>query len=95
MSGHETKELYELITQLRLDIATMSGKLDRLNDMDKEVKALNLQVAEAIQSTRSAHKRLDQMDEKQTWTWRTTIGAAVVGVINIFVGVTVYFLTRG
>ncbi|TDF92155.1 hemolysin XhlA family protein [Paenibacillus piri] len=38
---------------------------------------------EALQSTKAAHKRLDQLEENQTWLWRTTIAALIVGAIGL------------
>lgn len=83
MPDQETKELRDLLTQVRLDIATMSGKLDRINDMDKELKDVEQKSTEALQSTKAAHKRLDKMDDAQTWLWRTVVGAMIVGVLNL------------
>lgn len=83
MPDQETKELRDLLTQVRLDIATMSGKLDKINDMDKELKDVDQRSTEALQSTKAAHKRLDKMEDGQTWLWRTVVGAAAVGVVNL------------
>lgn len=38
---------------------------------------------EALQSTKAAHKRLDQLEENQTWLWRTTVAALIIGAIGL------------
>ncbi|MCR8636195.1 MULTISPECIES: hemolysin XhlA family protein [Paenibacillus] len=38
---------------------------------------------EAMLSTKAAHKRLDQLEENQTWLWRTTVAALIIGAIGL------------
>lgn len=99
----DNRELLELITQLRLDIARMESKLDKINDMDRNIKDLGLEVQEALQSTRSAHKRLDKLEhvieqnenkreDSQKWLWRTTVGSAIGAFFSVVVAVTIYLV---
>jgi hypothetical protein len=39
--------------------------------------------AEALQSTRSAHKRLDTVEGNITWLWRTVVGALIIAGIGL------------
>ncbi|MGF7049174.1 chaperonin cofactor prefoldin [Paenibacillus sp. DS2015] len=36
---------------------------------------------EALQSTKSAHRRLDEIEDNQKWLWRTIGGAAIAIVM--------------
>jgi hypothetical protein len=38
--------------------------------------------AEALQSTRSAHKRLDAVEDNITWLWRTVVGSLIIAAIG-------------
>ncbi|MDF2964246.1 MAG: hypothetical protein K0S39_5981 [Paenibacillus sp.] len=51
--------------------------------LDVTVSARDITI-EALQSAKAAHKRLDQLEENQTWLWRTTIAALIVGAIGLF-----------
>ena len=47
------------------------------------INGVEKDATEALQSTKSAHKRLDKVESNNTWLWRTVIAALVVGAINI------------
>jgi hypothetical protein len=61
MSNDETKLLTEQITGVRVDLARLETKLDAIKDLNKKVDAVDDLAKEALQSTRSAHKRLDSL----------------------------------
>ncbi|QDY85302.1 hypothetical protein FQU75_19285 [Paenibacillus polymyxa] len=42
---------------------------------------------EAIQSSKSAHHRLDKIEDGQKWLWRTVSGSAITIVIGAIVAV--------
>ncbi|WP_159886211.1 hemolysin XhlA family protein [Paenibacillus puerhi] len=87
----ETKQLSEQLTGVRLDLARLETKLDAIKDLTKKVEEVDDRAKEALQSTRSAHKRLDslkadeikELAENQTWLWRTVMAALIAGLINL------------
>lgn len=87
----EVKALTEQLTKARLDLARLETKLDAIKDLTKKVEEVDDRAKEALQSTRSAHRRLDDLKaadikallENQTWLWRTVIAALIAGLINL------------
>lgn len=76
-------QVMEILADLRDRMARMETKLDRMNLIeDKANQAYDI-AREALQSTRSAHKRLDEIEASITWLWRTVFGALITGSIGI------------
>ncbi|CAG7647390.1 hemolysin XhlA family protein [Paenibacillus allorhizosphaerae] len=50
--------------------------------MDMMVSARDI-ANEAQQLGKSAHKRLDSLEDNQKWLWRTVASALIVGLINL------------
>lgn len=64
--------------ELLVGLTRVETKIDALGN----VRELAL---EANESTKSAHKRLDKIEDNQKWLWRTVAGTFIVIVINAFV----------
>lgn len=60
----EIKALHELITNVRLDLRELNVKMDGIKDLTEKVEKIQLVANKALQSTESAHKRLDERDLK-------------------------------
>ncbi|NOU95577.1 hemolysin XhlA [Paenibacillus sp. LMG 31456] len=65
----ETGEILQRLTRVETKLDLMINARDIAN--------------EALQSTKAAHKRLDTLEENQTWLWRTAIAALIVGGIGL------------
>ena len=66
-------ETLQRITRVETKVDNMDEKLDRaLNVSETAVKALA--------SADSAHKRINRIENNQTWLWRTFAGAFVVAI---------------
>ncbi|RKN86733.1 hemolysin XhlA family protein [Paenibacillus ginsengarvi] len=63
------QEILQRLTRVETKLDMMASARDTAN--------------EALQSTRSAHKRLDKIEDNQMWLWRTVIAALLVGAINL------------
>jgi len=50
--------------------------------LDMMVSAKDI-ASEAQQLGKSAHKRLDSLEDHQKWLWRTVASALIVGLINL------------
>jgi hypothetical protein len=60
--------------------------LQRLTKVETQldsILALRDCAYEALQSTKAAHKRLDQIGERQYWLWRTTIAAFISAAVGM------------
>lgn len=87
----EIKTLHELITNVRLDIRELNTKMDGIKDLTKKVEDIQAMAIKAYDSTQAAHHRIDEiksidlkeMRDNQTWLWRTSLGALIVGAIGL------------
>lgn len=64
-------EILQRTTRVETTMESMNEKLDK-------AISVNETAVEALASTRSAHKRLDRIENNQTWLWRTFAGAFVL-----------------
>lgn len=64
----------ELLIEILQRVTAVETKVDAMTNT-KDI------AIEALQSTKSAHHRLDRMESNQTWLWRTVIGAVIAGAI--------------
>ena len=69
MQEASTKALESMATSVN----RLVDKLDESDDIAKE----------ALQSTRSAHHRLNEVQDNQKWLWRTVLAAVIVGAISL------------
>lgn len=72
MDGVQT-EMLQRITRVETKVDNMDEKLDRA------IQA-NETAVEALQSAKSAHHRLDKIEDNQKWLWRTFAGAFVLAI---------------
>lgn len=66
-------EILQRTTRVETTMESMNEKLDK-------AISVNETAVEALASTRSAHKRLDRIENNQTWLWRTFAGAFVLAI---------------
>ncbi|PAD73924.1 hemolysin XhlA family protein [Paenibacillus campinasensis] len=64
-------EMLQRITRVETKVVSMDEKLDRA------IRA-NETAVEALQSAKSAHHRLDKIEDAQKWLWRTFAGAFIL-----------------
>jgi chromosome segregation ATPase len=80
-------QVMEILADLRDRMARMETKLDRMQKVEQKAEEAYEIAREALQSTRSAHKRIDELEEKVekhiTWFWRTVIGSLITGSIGV------------
>lgn len=71
-------EMLQRITRVEEKVNNMDEKLDRV------IRA-NETALEALQQAKSAHHRLDQIEDNQKWLWRTIAGAFLVAVAGFII----------
>jgi predicted ribosome quality control (RQC) complex YloA/Tae2 family protein len=64
-------ETLQRITRVETKVDSMDEKLDRAISANENAVA-------ALSSAKSAHHRLDKIENAQTWLWRTFAGAFVL-----------------
>lgn len=70
----DEKEL-EMLIEMKTDIASIKTSLSGM-------ETANATANEALQSTKSAHRRLDKIDKIIFWTVTTIIGAVIVALLS-------------
>jgi tetrahydromethanopterin S-methyltransferase subunit G len=89
--GENVSKLEEKLDDVKDRLIVIETKMDMINGLNDKVEKVDKVAAESLQSTRSAHKRLDKLDEHITWLWRTV----VAGIIASGFTLAVYFLKNG
>lgn len=77
-------EMLQRITRVETTVDNMNEKLDN-------AIAINETAVKALASARSAHLRLDRIEEGQRWLWRTL----ATSVITIVVGAIIFVIKMG
>lgn len=84
MSDATDTSYVETVTQIRIAMAEMNVKLDQMKDFSKDLAEVTKIANKGAQSADSSHKRLDSMEEKQRWLWRS-VGLTVIGGVSSIV----------
>lgn len=87
MSDANTKELGELITLLRIDVAKLMQKVDSFHRIETKLDQTVLVADRASQSVDSAHKRINKLESWQRYvigTALTCLGITISGVALIW-----------
>jgi len=71
-----TSKLEEKLDDIKDRLIVIETKMAMINGVEKDA-------TKALQSTSSAHKRLDKLESNNTWLWRTVIAALLVGAVNL------------
>lgn len=71
--GDPQVETLQRLTRVETKIDSIEEKLDSVINT-REV------AVEALQSTKSAHRRLDRIEDNQKWLWRTFAGAFILAI---------------
>lgn len=66
-------EMLQRITRTETNVISMNEKMDR-------AIAANETAVEALSSAKSAHHRLDKIEDNQKWLWRTFAGAIILAI---------------
>jgi len=81
--GKGQHDLYELITNVRLEIKELSVKVDQIKDLNVKVGEVEKLGHETSGQAKSAHERLDALEDNLKWIWRT-IGGAIVAAVAAY-----------
>jgi hypothetical protein len=73
----------EILMDVRLDIRELNTKMDGFKDVSKKVEENTLVSTKALQSSDSAHKRIDKIDKIVFWVVTTIIGGVIIGILAL------------
>lgn len=85
------EETTKVLMGIQVQLARMEKTLEGVPAMAATLEATQDLAREAMQSTKSAHHRLDKIENAQTWLWRT-IATTLIGIA---IGAIVLILKTG
>lgn len=71
-------EVVQRLTRVETKVDNMDGKLDRAIHANETAVA-------ALESSKSAHHRLNKIEDNQKWLWRTFAGAFILAIMAFVV----------
>ncbi len=69
-----------VLTEIRERMVRVETKLDNMADLRQVAYDAHDSAKEALQSSKAAHHRLDEVSDNQRWLWRTVV-ASVIGMV--------------
>lgn len=97
--GQELEAFAKVLDKLTQSFDDFKERLIRIEENVKDVKnvkgdveELKIKNASLESKANSAHKRLDSMENNQTWLWRTVIGSIIIGGIGLLFFVVQVFI---
>ncbi len=81
MANDEMKELYGILTELRIEVGKITEKLDTLKQVSSKVESVEKTANEALTSVKSAHHRIERIERAMYWLATTVIGSLITGLI--------------
>jgi methyl-accepting chemotaxis protein len=78
-------EMSRMLSDIRERIARVEAKIDSMTDVRSTAEDAKEIAQEALQSTKSAHRRIDKIDKTIFWLGTTVIGAVITGIIAFWV----------
>lgn len=76
-------EVIRTLTEIRERVVRVETKIDSMTDVRTTAEAAEKIANEALQSTKSAHRRIDKIDRIIFWLGTTVIGALITGGIAL------------
>ncbi|CRF29015.1 Haemolysin XhlA [Mycobacterium tuberculosis] len=73
-----------VLVDIRERLVRVETKIDDMRDVRETAETAEKTANEALQSAKSAHHRLDEVNDNQKWLWRTVLGAVIAGVVSFF-----------
>ncbi|KXG42885.1 hemolysin XhlA family protein [Tepidibacillus decaturensis] len=73
----------DILSEIRERVVRVETKIDLMTDVKDTAEEAKETANEALQSTKSAHHRIDEISKNQTWLWRTVIGALLTSAIGL------------
>ncbi|WP_052087903.1 hemolysin XhlA family protein [Paenibacillus wynnii] len=73
------------LVEIQIQLARIEKTLEVVPALTSTVESARDTARDAVQSAKSAHHRLDRIEDAQRWLWRTVGGAIITGIIGIII----------
>lgn len=81
----ELEETTKALVDIQIQLARIEKTLETVPTLTATLEATRDLAREAMQSAKSAHHRLDKIEDGQKWLWRTVSGSVITIVIGVIV----------
>lgn len=93
---NDVKEFMSILSNVQVSVAEVNGKMDRVMDTTDDTKKVVEQLRidhdktketanKTLESTKSAHRRIDKIDKIIFWLSTTVIGAVILAVLTLVI----------
>ena len=81
----EGEDVDEVQTEVLQRLTRVETMVDSMNEkLDRAISA-NETAAKALESSKSAHHRIDKIEDNQKWLWRTFAGAIILAIAGFII----------
>ena len=87
MNDHILTKLSDNFDDLKERLIRIEENVRSIKDVKEEVDVLKIKANSLDSSTKSAHKRLDQMENDQRWMKRQLLGGMIGGGVTIITSI--------
>lgn len=77
----DDRENIQEIKERLVKIETLLEQMTKTDDLERKVLEEKLKLLE--EQIKVANKRIKDLEDNQKWTWKTIVGAVIVGAIGI------------
>ncbi|WP_256758707.1 hemolysin XhlA family protein [Cohnella sp. WQ 127256] len=77
MSSEEAR----VLSDIRERVVRLETKIDAMTDVRETAEAARDAALQGLQSSKSAHLRIDEIADNQRWLWRTLVGAILAAIV--------------
>lgn len=81
----EVEETTKELVKIQIQLARIEKTLEQVPALTATTEATKELARDAMQSVKSAHLRLDKIEDGQKWMWRTVSGSVITIVIGVIV----------
>ena len=73
----------EILSEIRERVVRVETKIDTMTDVQKTANEAEKVANKAMDSSKSAHKRIDKIDKVIFWIATTVIGAVILAILTL------------
>lgn len=85
MQGGGVMGTEDKLVEIQIQLARIEKTLEAVPTLTNTIEATRDLAREAMQSAKSAHHRLDRIEDGQRWLWRTVGASAITLVIGAII----------
>lgn len=77
------QEMSRVLSDIRERVVRVETKIDSMTDVRDTAEQAKDVANKALEASKSAHHRLNELGDNQKWLWRAVIGSVIAGAISL------------